>query len=283
MVKHSACWVGLLAGVSLFMAKTATAQPGEFVQFERIQQALINADGGLLVDVTESYFSTREKQRGHFRRDLNIHLDELSQICQLDKRQLKKLQVGIEGVAEDLLTEWEERRNKERAVRVNLVGGGGFVGGRLIDFEAIQIGGWTTVPNTKSLSSRWRKMSQKVLTKPQQAIWQDAVQRRAEHVRATIVSMVVLEVDKKLLLSPRQRDALTELVDKFAGPAFVKASLIHTDMTPSGQMVRLVPDESLQQLLSPNQFEKLKTCWRRGQRLNLPKDIEAHFQRLELP
>jgi ABC-type uncharacterized transport system fused permease/ATPase subunit len=126
-------------------------------------------------------------------------------------------------------------------------------------------------------------LSQKVLTKPQQAKWQEAVQLRAEHVRATIVAMVVFEVDKKLLLTPAQREVLTVLVNEHAGGVIEKVSLFRTGVTPSGKMVRLVPDAALQELLSKSQLAKLNRTWREARTANLPADIQWNLPRMDVP
>lgn len=284
MLRHFASCVGLL-GIHLLLATNASAQ--QFLEeFGQVDVLGFDVDGiivtdGPLVDVTAKYFKAREVQRDSYRSELNIHLEELDNACQLDARQLKKLRVGIEGVAEKMLAVWEKAQQRQKAARAN------FRGGRLIarggDFVDANNVLWATSPPNQSLSVQWRQLSQKVLTKPQQAKWQEAVQLRAEHIRATIVAMVVFEVDKKLLLTPAQREALTVLVNEHAGGVIEKASLFRTGVTPSGKMVRLVPDAALQELLSKSQLAKLNRTWREARTANLPADIQWNLPRMDVP
>ncbi|MFP6674544.1 MAG: hypothetical protein VB878_05660, partial [Pirellulaceae bacterium] len=75
----------------------------------------------------------------------------------------------------------EKAQQRQKAARAN------FRGGRLIarggDFVDANNVLWATSAPNQSLSVQWRQLSQKVLTKPQRAKWQEAVQLRAEHVR----------------------------------------------------------------------------------------------------
>lgn len=274
MNRQFGCWLGsarlsvVLMGVPLIGVLLA-CQVGigqDEKKLQRIQiERIPNFRGAIEIEqLGDGAAETAdERARKSYVTELQVRLDELLFACELTPAQQKKLKVGLQGIAEKLITRVVDPVAGVRVpVPANLA-----ADQIVVEFAADQ--GFAMVRQglvvrrpSPRMEFLWNDLTSKVLTEPQKEKLKAARLDRAKHVRKTNVAVVVVAVDSELLLQAKQREELTKLLDRYVGGIFEKATMFNAKVPPTANFIRKIPDEALEKLLTPSQLKAMQSRWR---------------------
>jgi hypothetical protein len=201
------------------------------IVFDQLGDAIISAEG-----------SASEYARQNYINELQVRLDELVFACELSEPQQKKLAVGIKGIAEKLTAQEPQPAAANNRININAANN------VVVEFGgeaavAMVRGRQINVFNSPRMTFLWNDLASKVLTEPQKEKLKLVRIERAKHVRNIHVAVVVMAVDSELLLKPQQRKKLTELLDRYVGGVFEKATMFDTKVAPTANFIRKVPEQ----------------------------------------
>ena len=210
-----------------------------------------------------------------------VEVDQIEQVCQLDKKQLLKLKIGAKGAVKKLAEQWQKTAGQQfgmaAAVEVDLEAD---VEGEksetpepdqetveITDADQIdemtlqlvmtdQMGNPFKTPRPTE-SDIWTKMIRGVLTDGQSQTWTDFQRDQAVAKRTAMIAFVVASLTQELALSADQRTTLESLVTPQLEKAEIKCSGFYEAYVMYYHASK-VSKKDLQGFLSPAQYQQFQ-------------------------
>ncbi len=161
-------------------------------------------------------------------------IDDMDRICQLDQSQLKKLRFAAKGAVSSYVGKIEKQQNdvyrrqfgdawdKDETEdndkeKVKPVDGAANQFQRAVMVENIVFAGRNTSSYAIENEKIWKDNFSKILTDEQSSKYKTALAERHKFHRSAAVNSFIARIDKQLLLSTKQRDAITKVIDEKFG------------------------------------------------------------------
>lgn len=225
-----------------------------------------------------------DEQKSIAERRMRLVVNEMERTCGLSEKQVNQLRVAIKGtVAKFLNAKAEERIKQWQALGMP-------VPEEDDDVEApaapeseddpepvannrIMIGAfgqsYDSYPRVDEFII-WKNTVDKVLTAEQQVRYAEVVEERAVASRRSAVERFIANADRRLVLSPKQRERLFELVDDQFGEKLVRSETRGMDMMEVNMFMGLgdrhnvkmpIEREHVAEILDEDQMEEWKHCF----------------------
>lgn len=180
-----------------------------------------------------------QEQRNVAERRMQLIVREMERTCELSEQQTKQLRVAIKGTVNKFLkAKTEERRKQWEALGLAPPENEEEADEEDADSEPntndrIMIGAfgqsYDSYPRVEE-SKVWLNTVRKVLTDEQLDLYEQAVSERESASRASAVHRFIAHADRKLVLSPGQREQLFELIDEHFGEKLARSEQRGMDM-----------------------------------------------------
>ena len=229
-----------------------------------------------------------------------VEVDQIEQVCQLDKKQLLKLKIGAKGAVKKLAEQWQKTAGQQfgMAAAVELELDADVEGEKsetpetdqetieITDADQIdemtmqlvmtdQMGNPFKTPRPTE-SDIWTKMIRGVLTDGQSQTWTDFQRDQAVAKRTAMIAFVVASLTQELALSADQRTTLESLVTPQLATAEIKCIGFY-EAYVMYYHVSKVSKKDLQGFLSPAQYQQFQLFVAPSKQIGQMMETEEKF------
>ena len=250
-------------------------------------QVFFNGAGGDNEEAMKKQFvESLKKKKAAAENRIQSRIADMDRACDLSESQQKKLSIASKGAVnaamekakksmeqqaksmgfdidfDELESEDEEEAEEEEDGNPNAAGAAFAIQAVMVD--SFNGGGNTNVEDHKI----WKSAIKKVLDEEQTKKWDEWLEQRNAYQRRVAVENFVAKVDRKLLLSPEQREELAKYVDEKHGKKLLKKAtsndgnnlgmniIVNGMMGGVNQADPEEADEQLKSILTESQLEE---------------------------
>ena len=207
-----------------------------------------------------------EEQKNIAERRMQLIVREMERASDLSEHQVKQLRVAIKGTVNKFLNaKAEERRKQWEALGIappedDDEGDDTDADSDPNTTNQIMIGAfgqsYDSYPRVEE-SKVWLNTVNKVLTEEQLDLYERAVAQRNSASRHSAVDRFIANADRKLVLSPNQRNQLFELVDEHFGEKLARSELKGMDMMEVNMFMGLGERHNVKMPIDRDLVEKI--------------------------